>query len=232
MTAFSISKKLLSHQRKTARPRENCYEHAFLQESILNDARRQLPPLCLAWLDIRNVFRSVPYAVLLTTLTHMDFPPDLITKIRNVYTGATTEVVTPLGRNQPIPIYFGVKRGCPLSATLFNLAVELITRNCVAKAASLPRNPLKHHGCPVSIPAYADDLVIFARNKESLQSLLGTITSTADCLSLQFRPDKCASLCLGKTTPRYQNNVFKVHRQNIPALQREDHYHYLESRLD
>ena len=227
MTSFSISNDLLSQQQKSARPSEGCYEHAFFLESIVNDARRQPRPLCLAWLDIRNAFGSVPHSALLTTLTHMGFPPDLISMIGNVYTGATTEIVTPLGKTPSIPIHSGVKQGCPLSAILFNLAVELIIRKCIAKAETLPRGPLKHHGCPISILAYADDLVILARNSQTLQTLLDTVSSAADCLSLQFHPDKCASLSLARTTPRIQQNQLLIQTQLIPALQREDHYRYL-----
>jgi hypothetical protein len=227
MTSFSISNDLLSQQQKSARPSEGCYEHAFLLESIVNDAHRQTRPLCLAWLDIHNTFGSVPHSALLTTLTHMGFPPDLISMIGNVYTGATTEIVTPLGKTPSIPIHSGVKQGCPLSAILFNLAVELIICKCIAKAETLPRGPLKHHDCPISILAYADDLVILARNSQTLQTLLDAVSSAADCLSLQFRPDKCASLCLARTTPRIQQNQLLIQTQLIPALQREDHYRYL-----
>ena len=181
MTSFSINNDLLSQQQKSARPSEGCYEHAFLLESIVNDARRQPRPLCLAWLDIRNAFGSVPHSAMLTTLTHMGFPPDLISMIGNVYTGATTEIVTPLGKTPSIPIHSGVKQGCPLSAFLFNLAVELIICKCIAtKAETLPRGPLKHHGCPISILTYADDLVILARNSQTLQTLLDTVSSAAN----------------------------------------------------
>ena len=110
---------------------------------------------------------------------------------------------------------------------MFNLAVELIIRKCIAKAETLPRGPLKHHGCPISILAYADDLVILARNSQTLQTLLDAVSSAADCLSLQFRPDKCASLSLARTTPRIQQNQLLIQTQLIPALQREDHYRYL-----
>ena len=193
----------------------------------MNNARHQPRRLCLAWLDIRNAFGSVRHSALLTTLTHMGFPPDLISMIGNVYTGATTEVVTPLGKTPAIPIHSGIKQGCPLSAILFNLAVKLIIRKCVAKAETLLRGPLKHHGCPISILAYANDLVILARNSQDLQTLLDAVSSAANCLSLQFRPDKCASLSMARIAPRIEINQFRVQTQHIPALQREDHYRYL-----
>jgi hypothetical protein len=69
MTSFSIQHDLLSNEQKSARPSEGCYEHAFLLESIVNDARRQPCPLCLAWLDVRNAFGSIPHSALLYGLS-------------------------------------------------------------------------------------------------------------------------------------------------------------------
>ena len=227
MTSHAIAHDLLSPEQKSARPSEGCYEHAFLLQSIVNDARRQPRPLSIAWLDIKNAFGSIPHAALLTTLTHMGFPPDLVTLIGNAYTGATTEVVTPLGKTPEIPIHSGVKQGCPLSAILFNLTMELILRQCKTAAANLPRGPLKHHGMSVSILAYADDLVILARNPADLQSLLNSVSSAADSLSLTFRPDKCSSLSLNKTAPRIRPDIMMVQNQAIPAMTKEDHYLYL-----
>jgi hypothetical protein len=153
MTSFSLDNDLLSNEQKSARPSEGCYEHAFLLESILNDAKRQPRPLCIAWLDVRNAFGSIPHPA---SLSHMGIPhPDLVEMIGKIYTGATTKVVTPLGKTPSIPIHSGVKQGYPLSAILFNLAVELIIRKCNAKARSLSCGPLKHHGNPISILAYA-----------------------------------------------------------------------------
>ena len=141
ITNHAINHNLLSPEQKSACPSEGCYKLAFLLESILNDARRQPRPLCLAWLDIRNAFGSIPHAALLTTLTHMGFPPNLVSMISNIYTGASTEVLTPQGKTEAIPIHSGVKQGCPLSAILFNLALELVIRQCKAAAEALPRGP-------------------------------------------------------------------------------------------
>ena len=78
MTSFSINENLLSNAQKSARPSKGCYEHAFILESVLNNAHRQPGPLSLAWLGIRNAFGSIPHAVLSMTLLHMGFPPPLV----------------------------------------------------------------------------------------------------------------------------------------------------------
>ena len=227
MTTFSITNDLLSNAQKSARPSEGCYEHAFILESVLSDARHQPRPLCLAWLDIRNAFGSIPHSALSTTLLHMGFPPDLVRMITNVYTGATTEVLTSTGKTPPIPIHSGVKQGCPLSAILFNLSLELVIRKCISAAAQSPRGPLKHHGLSIPVLAYTDDIVLLARNPQGLQHLLDTVSSTATTLNLEFRPDKCASLSLNKTAPRIQQHNFLVQGNHIPSLAKEEHYRYL-----
>jgi hypothetical protein len=227
MTSFSLQHDLLSNEQKSARRSEGCYNHAFLLESIVNDARRQPCPLCIAWLDVRNAFGSIPHPALLATLSHMGFFPfDLVEMIGRIYTGATTEVVTSLGKTPSIPIHSGVKQGCSLSAILFNLSVELIIRKCNMKAQTLSRGPLKHHGSSISILAYADNIVILACNKDSLLSLLDAVSSAADSRNLQFRPDKCASLSMAKHAPHIQFNECLVQGESISALDREDHYHY------
>ena len=70
-------------------------------------------------------------------------------------------------------------------------------------------------------------LVLLARDKRTLQLLLDTVSDAASSLNLQFRPDKCASLCLAKTAPRIQQEELFVQDQAIPALAKEDHYRYL-----
>ena len=124
MTNHAITNDLLSAEQKSARPSEGCYEHAFLLESIVNDAQRQPRPLSIAWPDLNNAFGSIPHSALNTTLTHMGFPADLVELIRNAYTGATTEVVTSLGKTSSIPIHSGIKQRCPLSTILCNLALK------------------------------------------------------------------------------------------------------------
>jgi hypothetical protein len=157
----------------------------------------------------------------------MGFPPDLVEIIGHIYTGANTEVVTPLGKTDSIPIHSGVKQGCPLRAILFNLSVELIIWKCNTEVQELPHGSLQHHGQSISILAYADDLVILARNKESLQTILDTVSSAADTLHLQFRLDKCDSLSMQKRAPPIQLNKFLVQGKSIPALNCKDHYRYL-----
>ncbi|CAB4023929.1 Hypothetical predicted protein, partial [Paramuricea clavata] len=113
-----------------------------------------------------------------TNLQHLGVPDELVSLITNAYTGATTSVRVGQETTDPIPIRAGVKQGCPLSAVLFNLCLELVIRSVKQKAADLPKNQsLLHFETLLSCLAYADDLVLVARSKDALQALLDSASS-------------------------------------------------------
>ena len=230
MTTFAIDNDLLSAEQKSAQPSEGFYEHGYILQSIIGNARRLQKNVFLSWLDLRNAFGSVPHSAIFTTLYHMGFPEALVEMVRNVYTGATIEVRTDAGLTDTIPIHAGVKQGCPLSPILFNLALELVLRKIKAAATTNRRGPAKHHNIPISVLAYADDLVLITRDKANLQHLLDAASTSASLVGLQFRPDKCASLSY-TNSKRVEGtiamNEFKVQNQQIPPLGAEDHYKYL-----
>ena len=194
LTSWAIDNDLVSKEQKSARPSEGCYEHTFLLQSVIADARRSHKNVFVAWLDLRNAFGSIPHSAITTTLTHIGVPLPLIEMISNSYSGATTQIRTPNGLTADIPVLSGVKQGCPLSPIIFNLTIDLILRAIKRSASHI--GPAKVHDIPFSVLAYADDLVVISRKKDRLQKLLNAASSTATDLGLSFRPDKCASISL------------------------------------
>ena len=231
ISSWAIQQDILSPEQKSARPSEGCYEHTFLLKSVIRDTRVNKRTTYVAWLDLRNAFGSIPHPAIRTTLQHIGIPESLISLICNVYTGATTTIRTSSESTDPIPIRSGVKQGCPLSAILFNLCIEVILRSIKEKATTLPRNQsLSFHNTLLSCLAYADDLVLVARHKDALQAYLDTASSIASILGLEFRPDKCATLSIinrkGEPT-RIDPLVFNIHQAPIPTLSAEESYRYL-----
>ncbi len=225
---YSIDNNYLSSSQKSARPTEGCYEHTYILQSLVLDAKRHQKNLCLAWLDLRNAFGSVPHELILITLSHLGVPDSVVNLVNNIYTNATTEVKTPAGSTSGIPMNAGVKQGCPLSPILFNLCIEIIIRAIATKGHNI--GPVKHYNGEISVLAYADDLVLIAKNKHKLQLLLDAASVTANLIGLEFRPDKCASLCMtyGKGyKSNIQINTLQVQGKEIPALSEHEHYRYL-----
>ena len=145
---FAIDNNLMSSCQKRARPSEGRYEHTYLLQSLILDAKQLQKNVYLAWLDLQNAFGSVPHDIISLTLSHLGVPKSVVDLIANVYTGASTVVSTPAGSTPGIPVLAGVKQGCPLSPILFNLSVEIILRSILAKADVA--GPSKHHGTCIS----------------------------------------------------------------------------------
>ncbi len=85
---------------------------------------------------------------------------------------------------------------------------ELLIRSVISKCNENSHIAFKLDGQSVSILAYADDLVLISRTKEGLQDILDAVSSTANVLHLNFRPDKCCSLtltCAKKETSHVSN---------------------------
>ena len=228
LTSWAIDNDLVSKEQKSARPSEGCYEHTFLLQSVIADARRSHKNVFVAWLDLRNAFGSIPHSAITTTLTHIGVPLPLIEMISNSYSGATTQIRTPNGLTADIPVLSGVKQGCPLSPIIFNLTIDLILRAIKRSASHI--GPAKVHDIPFSVLAYADDLVVISRKKDRLQKLLNAASSTATDLGLSFRPDKCASIsltCSNSSGSSFELNEFIVQNKPIPPLDRENPYKYL-----
>ncbi len=225
---YSIENNFMSSYQKSARPSEGCYEHTFILQSLVLDAKRHNKNLCMAWLDLRNAFGSVSHDVILVTLSHLGVPDSVVNLIKNIYTNASTEVRTSAGVTPGIPIKAGVKQGCPLSPILFNLCVEIILRAISLKGHT--NGPVKHFNGEISVLAYADDLVLLAKNKDALQNLLDSASKTATLIGLEFRPDKCATLCMTYNR-KYADNIqlhkFTVQGKDIPVLKEHEHYRYL-----
>ncbi|XP_046985876.1 uncharacterized protein LOC124555855 [Schistocerca americana] len=121
----------------------------------------------------------------------MGLPEQLHQLIADMYNGCSTRVRTSDGLKEEIEIQAGVKQGCPLSPIVFHLALEPVLR-----AATSLRNecgiPLS--GVSVSALAYADDIVLLARDSEAMQTLLNVVGEAATLAGLTFKPSKCATL--------------------------------------
>ena len=231
ISKFAINEELISTEQKSAKPSEGCHEHSFTLQSVVADCKRNQKNCFFAWLDLRNTFGSIYHDAIYTTLEHMGFSESLISLIRDIYTDSTTVIRTKKDEEtDPIPVHAGVKQGCPVSPILFNLTTELLIRTAKSRCDKNSSIPYQLHGHPVSVLAYADDLVLMSRTRDGLQSLLNDVSLAADILNLNFRPDKCASLsltCNKREPTRVGDTVFNVQRGGIPVLSKEESYRYL-----
>ncbi|UYV65460.1 hypothetical protein LAZ67_3004428 [Cordylochernes scorpioides] len=145
-------------------------------ESMTEETKRAGREICISWIDLANAFGSVPHHLIFETLEASGIPENYIQIIRDLYKGASTTIRTKNGSTSEIPILCGVKQGCLLSPITFNIYNEPIVWTLEHFGRNLG---FKVFDRITTTLAYADDLVITAKNKEAPETLLDTLSDQA-----------------------------------------------------
>jgi hypothetical protein len=95
---------IFPHQKGFTR-HHRCLQHNILLRSAINQTRQTALELCVAWLDLANVFPSVPHTHIFGTLNLLVLPVELISVIQDLYTDTNTRGMTSNGTTAPIPIH-------------------------------------------------------------------------------------------------------------------------------
>ena len=89
---------------------------------------------------------------------------------------------------EALPCYTGVKQGCMLSPTLFNLYLSDLPE--FLNSSSSTDILLDDSERPINCLLYADDLVIFSLSANGLQTLLNKLESYCEKTELSANLDK------------------------------------------
>ncbi|XP_071447486.1 uncharacterized protein [Hetaerina americana] len=174
ISAWAYKGKRLSfpYQKGFVPATEGCFEHNFIAQAAIDTAKGKGTEIALAWLDLADAFGSIPHPHIIRVLAEMGMPKQLLDLISDLYTGATASVVVERGESEPFPIRCGV--------------------------GPRPASPRRLSPRPTSVCllAYADDLLLVARDSGSLRALLHIVKQSADWCGLRFNAKKCASLHL------------------------------------
>ena len=91
----------------------------------------------------------------------------------------------------------GVRQGCILSPSLFNLYAEYIMRNAGLEEA---QPGIKIAGRNINNLRYADDTTLMAENEEELKSLLMKVKEESEKVGLKLNIQKAKIMASGPIT--------------------------------
>ena len=114
----------------------------------------------------------------------------------------------------------GVKQGCMLSPTLFNIYLSDLPE--MLNIASTTEVMLRER--PTNCLLYADDLVIFARSAEGLQRILNKLKSFCEKVDLTVSLDKTKVMIFNNSGKSLNNYSFKY---GTNKLENAKSYRYL-----
>jgi hypothetical protein len=176
-------------------------------------------PLYAAFVDLAQCFDSVSHALLFKALAAAGCSAGFCSLVQNMYSSAQAYCFDGILDPIPIPFARGIKQGCPLSPTLFNIFSSIIahrlscrTRAILHKRAS-PDLALDRESL-----FYADDITLIAQSAGSLQLLLTHLHTICTELGLSIAPEKsCVLIFHGDAHQRTM--TFRVNLNPIPVVQ-------------
>ena len=164
LASWALDAEALSPSQKGFLPFEGCFEHTFLLRSAMTDARCASRNLSIVWLDLKDVFGSVPHSILLNLLKRAGLTGSTI---NNIYTASSCYLRVGNTTSNPITVGKGVKQGCPLSPILFNFVIEGILHGVESlnHGYTMGETTLNALAC-------ADDLFLLCKDKAKLTPVL------------------------------------------------------------
>jgi hypothetical protein len=207
--------KIINQNQYGFRPNRSIYDP--LNKVVVNIRRllQEEKTFYAVFLDIEKAYDTVPIWGLKQALEIHNMK-ELADFITDVYTGAKGTVITPYGISPEFKIGRGVRQGCPLSPTLFNLFINMLLLKIESKYTFNRRNSFYRF--------YADDGIFITTNKGAAETFLKEVNEF-----LNYHGMKLSISEKNKTAvmTNDQSAVFTINNRQIPILGIEDVYRYL-----
>jgi hypothetical protein len=176
-------------------------------------------PLYAAFVDLAQCFDSVSHALLFKALAAAGCSAGFCSLVQNMYSTAQAYCFDGILDPVPIPFARGIKQGCPLSPTLFNIFSSIIAHRLSCRTRAIlhqragPNLKLDRESL-----FYADDITLIAQSAGSLQLLLTNLHTICTELGLSIAPEKsCVLIFHGNAHQRTMN--FRINLNPIPVVQ-------------
>lgn len=171
-------------------------EHISTINELIAESKRSNKSIVITTLDFTNAFGSIPHKAILWAMKRRGFPIELIKAIKNLYQNSFTNFHVNGEISDSIQIKRGVRQGCPLSPTLFNLCLESLLKKIQIKHKDDGFNVPLDNGeiLNFTVQAYADDVILISHSPEAMQRMLNTVEKFCQRNGMKIAPQKCKTL--------------------------------------
>ena len=156
---------------------------------ILKNCKRRLTNLSLAWIDYKKAYDMVPHSWIIECLEIFKVSENITTLIRNSMKNWRVELTSMGEKLGEVNIRRGIFQGDSLSPILFVMA--LIPLSIVLNKTKVGYGLRKNRG-KISHLLYMDDLKLYGKSLEKLDSLVQTVRIYGKDIGMEFGIEKCA----------------------------------------
>src|SRR6218665_606561 len=169
----------------------------------------------MCFVDFKKAFDSIPHETLWVTMIEIGFPEYIINILTKLYSKQKARVKVAGTMSTEFRIRRGVRQGCVLSPTLFNIVAEMVIRETLEGY----EGGVQIGGRLITNLRYADDIILIANTVEELQTLTRRLNEAGRKFGLQIKTSKTKGMTTAGATCQI--------RINEETLEQADTFMYL-----
>lgn len=196
-------------------------DHLLVLKTLTDFYKSKRKPIFACFIDFKKAYDSVWREGLFFKLIQYGCSKNFIRLIISMYSSVNCSVKLEKGSTPFFKSHVGVKQGCNLSPTLFNMFINDIPNLFNSSCA-----PVKLGKTELNCLLYADDLVLLSESKSGLQNCLTKLGSYTKKWKLNINLKKSKVLLFGTPTQRHAHLSSNWSFENI-TLEQVDEYCYL-----
>ena len=180
------SEEIIAEEQAGFRAGRSTIEQIFNLRLVCEKYQQHQQDLYHIFIDFKKAFDRVWHEALWATMNHFNINSNLTHAIQNLYNNATSAVFSNGNVGQWFRTTVGVRQGCLLSPTLFNIFLERIMTEA-----------LDGHDCSVNIGGrtlsnlrFADDIDGLAGNEQELANLADRLDKASTKFGMEISAEK------------------------------------------
>ena len=181
--------------------RKNCRtnDHIFTLKTLIDkytnlDNRGKTKSLYTCFIDFRKAFDTVWQEGLLHKLLDIGIGRNFYSIIKDMYKKNCGQIKLKQGLTDTFPVELGVKQGCVLSPTLFNIYLNDLPNYLMSNST----DPVSLQNDSLNCLMYADDLVLLSTTAEGLQKCIDKVKEYCQNWKLNLNVQKTKIIIFNK----------------------------------
>ena len=190
-----VLKNLINHSKKCVQGRRITDNIHHIQD-LIDDILNENVDAAFIMVDQEKAFDRISHKFIFKTLKQYGFGDVFIKWIRIIYKNVTSRVKVNGFLTDTIDIQRGVRQGCPLSALLYVLCLEVLSTN-IRKNENIIGYKITQNSFENKELLYADDLGVVVTTEESMKHLFDLLKKYELATNAKINQDKTEAMWLG-----------------------------------